>query len=177
MGAFGAALVACGFAACMGSASTTGPQIAPPAGDAEQVLDRAPLRLEIPVGPDVARAIMSEPVPTIRLTLEGVRAEGESSGLRVFVAAKDTDPSVDSVNFVGSVAFGHTGPFEQAPTDSFLLNIGPALSRLPPQSRLIDGKRLAVTLAPRLQERTAPTVIHIKRVTIAVPKPATSPKQ
>ena len=158
MGAFGAALVACGFAACLGSASTTGPQIAPAAGagDAEQVLDRAPLRLEIPVDPDVARAIMSEPVPTIRLTLEGVRAEGESSGLRVFVAAKDKDPSVDSVNFVGSVAFGHTGPFEQAPTRFVLVEYRPGAQPSAAAIAFDRWKRLAMTLAPRLLERTAP---------------------
>jgi hypothetical protein len=169
--------------ACAGTSDQGGV----PATDREGVAEVArevgtqPLHISVRLPPSVAAAVRSlgagtsGPLPTIRLTLEGVRAEGDASGIRVFVGLPpDTrDLAVDSPHFVGSLAFGHTGPFETTPTDSFLINIAPALSRLRADARLMPGSSgdmLMVTIAARpSQAGVAPAPIYVKRVSITLP--------
>ena len=166
-----ALLGACANAAVQTGAAATG------TADVTQALRERPITVLVELPPSVADVIATlgtsqrDDAITVRLTIEGVSAAGESSGLRVFVGRTAGEPSNDSPAYVGSVSFGHSGPFEAQPTDSFLLNIAPALRRLPEDQRLTGPRRatLPITLAPRTpppSERSG--AITIKRLAVSV---------
>jgi hypothetical protein len=154
----------------------------PPNAPVVNVVVRSePVTVEVPLPATVAARIRTlgqtdrDRALTIRLTLEDVTAERDSGGIRVFVGRLAGTPSVDGPYFVGTVTFGHSGPFEKPPTDSFLLNIAPALRALPGDRRLIEGARgpvLPITLALRPSERAAAmSAVTVKRVLVSLHEP------